>query len=176
MIKQCISAEQTGWLSLRQPLGPKIKYLVTTGLLVVAALVQAGDRTIDIEKDNKEMNEAIAKAQATLDEFLMAVDKPQASATAFTVKIRVAHRNGAEHLWMLPFRRDKSTFIGIVANEPEHLPDVHLGEELSFRRSDITDWGYEVDGKKKGFFTVCVMFKHMSHDEARQYQQDGYQC
>src|SRR5262245_47248448 len=158
----------------RIELVPRMKYAVVVGLLAVAALVQAADRIVDVEQDDKDMQAAIAKARASLDDFLAVVDAPPAFATGFTVKVRFAHRNGAEHLWIEPFRRDHSGFVGTVANEPEHLPELHLGQEVSFERSQITDWGYEVDSKKRGFFTVCVMFKHMSADEVRQDQHDGF--
>jgi uncharacterized protein YegJ (DUF2314 family) len=153
-----------------------MKCAVVIGLFAVVALAQAGDRIVDVKSDDREMNAAIVQAQASLDDFLAVLDEPPAFATGFTVKVRVAHRKGAEHLWIMPFRRDNSGFVGIVANEPDHLPDIHLGQEISFKRTEITDWGYEVNSKKKGFFTVCVMLKHMSADEVRQYQQDGFQC
>jgi hypothetical protein len=74
---------------------------------------------------------SISKAQASLDDFLAVLDKPPTSATGFTVKVRIAHRNGAEHLWIMSFRRGNSGFAGIVANEPDHLPELRLGQEVS---------------------------------------------
>lgn len=153
-----------------------MKRFIVVGLLFVASLSQAGDRIVDVRKDDKEMAAAIDKARASLDTFLAVVDKSPASATGFTVKVRVAHANGAEHLWIKPFRRSDAGFVGTVTNEPEHLPDLHRGQEISFKHSDISDWGYQAGVKKKGFFTVCVMLEHMSADEARQYQEDGYPC
>lgn len=153
-----------------------MKYAVVIGLLIVAVLAQAQDRVVDVTRDDAEMNAAIAKAQASLDRFLAVLDQPPASATGFTVKVRVAHDNGAEYLWIKPVRRRDSGFVGTVANEPDYLPDLHLGQEISFERDAITDWGYDQDSKKHGFFTVCVMFKHMSADEVRQYQHYGFQC
>lgn len=101
-------------------LSNQMKYAVAIVLLVAAVLTQAGDRIVDVEHDDNEMSAAIAKAQASLDDFLAVLAKPPASATGFTVKIRIAHRNGAEHLWIEPFRRDMSGFVGIVANKPDH--------------------------------------------------------
>ena len=104
-----------------------IRRVVAIGLLTVVAFAQAGDRIVDFKSDDQEMNAAIVEAQASLDGFLAVLDKPPASATGFTVKVKIAHRNGAEHLWIAPFRRDQGGFVGIVANEPDRLPDVHLG-------------------------------------------------
>jgi uncharacterized protein YegJ (DUF2314 family) len=153
-----------------------MRYVFAIVLLMVAALVRAGDRIVDFEKSDKEMNAAIAKARASLEDFFTIVDTLPSSATGFTVKVRIAHGNDVEHIWIKPFRKKGNEFVGTLANEPDDLPGLHLGQEISFKRSEITDWGYEVGSKKKGFFTVCVIFKHMPADEVRQYQQDGFEC
>jgi uncharacterized protein YegJ (DUF2314 family) len=153
-----------------------MKHALAICLLIVVGLAQAEDRAVDVEPSDRAMNAAIAKAQGSLDRFLDVLDKPPPSATGFTVKVRIAHRDGAEHIWMMPFRRATAGFVGIVANEPDYVPDLHLGQEVAFDRGEITDWGYEVGSKKKGFFTVCAMFQHMSAAEVRQYQMDGYEC
>ncbi|WP_439331002.1 DUF2314 domain-containing protein [Mesorhizobium carmichaelinearum] len=41
----------------------------------------------------------------------------------------------------------------------------------------MSDWGYRRDGRQVGSFTVCVMFKRMSKEEADYMRaKSGYDC
>ena len=62
-----------------------------------------------------------------------------------------------------------------LRRHPETVRSVKLWDTVSFKRTQITDWGYEQDGKEFGSFTVCVMLKHMSAEEAAQYR-DRFPC
>ena len=135
------------------------------------------DHSVLVASKDREMNEAIAKARATLDDFLRLNAHPPKGASAFKLKVKVTDTNGSEHLWITPFHVTEKGFAGRVSNEPDYVESVAEGDEIEFRREDITDWGYVQDGKQKGGYTVCVMFKHMSKEEADAYRRDyGFEC
>jgi len=135
------------------------------------------DRPVHVSARDKEMNEAIDRARATLDGFLKIYAHPPRGADDFRLKVKVTDANGSEHLWIEPFKITASGFSGVVSNVPDTVESVAEGDTIEFQRGEITDWGYVQDGKQKGGFTVCVMFKHMGKDEADAYRRDyGFEC
>lgn len=80
-------------------------------------------------------------------------------------------------MWITPFRRVGTGFVGTLEDYPEYITRVKIGQNISFQKSDISDWGYIQDGKQKGSFTVCVAFKHMPPAEVQKYRADyGFEC
>ena len=141
------------------------------------AAEKVADQTVMIETEDQEMNDAIHKAQASLDDFLKIYAHPPKGASEFRLKVRFKDEGGAEHMWVTPFKQVGAGFSGILADDPEYITSVKPGQEVKFRREDISDWGYVLNGKQKGSFTVCVMFKHIPADEAKKYRKDyGFEC
>ncbi|RWF43591.1 MULTISPECIES: DUF2314 domain-containing protein [unclassified Mesorhizobium] len=124
------------------------------------------DSTIIFAPDDPDMASATARALAGLDEFLALSETPPSGTDRFKLKVKVRDGNVTEHFWVVPFRRTETGFAGILANEPEEVHNVVLGQNIEFTRNDISDWGYTRDGHQVGSFTVCVMFKRMSKEEA----------
>ncbi|MBZ9978101.1 YegJ family protein [Mesorhizobium sp. BR-1-1-10] len=135
------------------------------------------DKALMFATDDPEMATATAKALASLDEFLALAGTPPSGTDRFKLKVEVRDGDISEHFWVIPFQRTETGFVGILANEPAAVRNVVLGQEIEFTRDDISDWGYRHDGRQVGSFTVCVMFKRMSKEEA-DYLRDksGYDC
>ena len=151
--------------------------LVGALLAVVAHAEPPQDQMILIQDADAEMNAAIAHAQATLDEFLQVKANPPNGASGFKIKVKISDSHGTEHIWVSPFDQADSGFVGILAGDPEIVRSVSNGQRLTFSRGDVSDWGYVLDGKQKGSFTVCVVFRHMPVAEVEQYRQRyGFEC
>ena len=157
-----------------------MKYLLVGLLFAFPILVVAGaidDKTVGVSSEDAEMNAAIAHAQATLDDFLKVVHSPPAGATGFKLKVHLTDDHGSEHLWITPFAQISKGFVGIVADDPEVVTNVSAGQRINFSRSEISDWGYTLNGKQVGSFTVCVLFKHMPASDVQRYRHDyGFEC
>jgi uncharacterized protein YegJ (DUF2314 family) len=135
------------------------------------------DGTVLIRTEDDEMNAAIAKAAATLDDFLKIAANPPAGASGFKLKVRFHDGQAVEHMWVMPFRQTGRGFVGVLANEPELVKNVANGQRVEFTRADVSDWGYVLNGRQKGSFTICVMFKHMPAEEVAPYRRDnGFDC
>lgn len=135
------------------------------------------DQTVMIDGQNQEMNAAIAQARATLDDFLKLAKKPPKGADGFKLKVMVVDGDSTEHLWVTPFRQERKGFSGVIVNEPELVSSVKYGEKYAFTRDQISDWGYSLDGKQKGSYTVCVLFKNMPPEAVQSYKDDyGFEC
>jgi uncharacterized protein YegJ (DUF2314 family) len=157
-----------------------VKFVILfVALMSPAALSQekSEDQIVNISSEDKEMNAAIRHARDTLDQFLEVLAKPPKGTSGFKVKVQVTDSGGVEHLWVTPFRQTWNGFEGTIANEPRLVHSVKYGQRYRFDRSAITDWGYELNGKQKGSFTICVLFKHMPADEVQTYRKDyGFEC
>ena len=153
------------------------------GMLLIAAVpvvcwpAPRDDETVRIRAEDEGMVAAIARAQATLDDFLRIAALPPKGTSGFRLKVRFQDARGVEHMWVTPFEQTAHGFSGELADEPEYVKGLVNGQQVTFTRAEISDWGYVLDGKQKGSFTVCVLFKHMPVAEVEQYRRDdGLEC
>ncbi|HEU4669323.1 MAG TPA: DUF2314 domain-containing protein [Dyella sp.] len=161
---------------------PRTRFSKSTlsGLLLAAIAVfvcpaqaqQARDRAVIVDRDDTGMLAAIEHARSTLDSFLALHAHPPAGATGFKLKVRFPYAQGSEYMWVTPFKEVPGGFVGTLADEPRYATDLANGQQVRFTRRDISDWGYVQDGRQKGSFTVCVLFRHMPKAEADAYRRD----
>ncbi|QDQ25504.1 DUF2314 domain-containing protein [Chitinimonas arctica] len=150
-------------------------------LLGIASLGAAADKIddqiVNVSAEDRDMNLAIGRARRTLDKFLALYREPPEGAINFKLKVMLSDDNGVEHFWFIPFKEIKGGFAGVLANDPSIVNSVTAGQVYAFKREQITDWGYELNGKQIGSFTVCVLFKTMPKEEVARYKQDhGFVC
>ncbi|WP_434723692.1 YegJ family protein [Mesorhizobium sp. RIZ17] len=144
----------------------RIALCLLLALAPLDAWAQSDDKAMMIVSDDAEMAAAIEKARSGLDEFLALSDAPLPGTDKFKLKVMIVDGNATEHFWVIPFKRTDTGLVGILANEPEIVRNVVLGQNIEFTRDDISDWGYTKNGHQVGSFTVCVMLKKMSKEEA----------
>lgn len=155
------------------------RLMVLVGMLAClpAAAEKVQDQTVMIQSEDPDMLAAMRKAQSSLGDFLRVAAHPPAGASGFKLKVKVTDAHGSEHMWVEPFRATRTGFAGTLTNEPDLVTNVRYGQEIVFTKQDISDWGYVQDGKQKGGFTVCVMFKHLPPAEVEMYRRDyGFEC
>ena len=158
-----------------------MKKFIFAAILVIsnpcAATDKIGDRTVKVSEQDKNMNLAIAEARRTLDDFLALSKKPPEGASNFKLKVKLSDEGGVEHFWFIPFEETKDGFAGVLANDPQVIKSVVAGKVYAFKREQITDWGYELNGKQIGSFTVCALFKSMPKADVARYKKDhGFVC
>lgn len=139
-------------------------------ILAPGAAALADDNVVTVPDSDPAMAAAIGKAQASLDKFLAIAEKPPEDADNIALKVRVTDANGTEHFWVSPFHRKGEGFAGNIGNDPAVVKSVTFGQEVEFKRADVTDWMYMTDGKIHGGFTIRALLPHMSEEEALQYQ------
>ncbi|TIL76718.1 MAG: DUF2314 domain-containing protein [Mesorhizobium sp.] len=159
-----------------------MKFLARAVLSLMLALAPAhvhaqGDKTVMVRSDDPEMTTAIEQARASLDDFLALSEAPPPGTDKFKLKVMIVDGDATEHFWVIPFKRTASGFAGILANEPEIVQNVVYGQYIEFSRDDISDWGYIRDGHQVGSYTVCVMLKKMSEQDADYMRSNyGFDC
>ena len=160
----------------------RIRRLAAAFFIAVAAVSAAAQQRdhneiIKVPNQDRDMAAAIAKAQATLDEFLAVWKAKPAGATEFRLKVGVKDGAQTEHFWVQPFGLSGAGFEGTLANEPRMVRNVRNGQQITFTRAEISDWGYVLEGKQVGSFTICAMFKHAPKDQADYYRKNyGFEC
>ena len=148
-----------------------------TSFCAFAQHAKVGDHVRNVAADDPAMTAAIAKARSTLDEFLAIAKDPPAGASGFKIKVMVTESAGVEHLWFTPFEQRGDAFVGVLANDPQVITSMMAGEVYEVRRDQVTDWGYVLDGKQKGSFTVCALFETMDPATVELYRRDhGFEC
>ncbi|MFC5480397.1 YegJ family protein [Massilia suwonensis] len=135
------------------------------------------DRIVHIASSDKAMQAAIKQAQQTLPGFLELAANPPAGTEGYKLKVEITDANGAEHFWVSPFKIVRGGFMGVIANTPQIVKNVKLGQVVQFKRARISDWGYVRNGRQVGSFTVCVMMKKVPQAEADRYRREfGFDC
>ena len=137
--------------------------------VLLAVLLAAGcERPHDTSSDKfdqAEMQQAIAEAQATFDQFLARARNPQPGDEAFNVKVKVSDGKTTEHLWVGDLKLDKEPFEGKLTMDADFLKDVKAGYGYRFTRADVSDWMYMANGKLQGNRTLRVLMKSMPPEQ-----------
>jgi uncharacterized protein YegJ (DUF2314 family) len=129
-----------------------------TLLLVVCTQANSADNVSLVPDGDPQMTAAIAKARASLDQFLSLKAKAPDGVSSYFVKVLFKAGGTGEHMWVSPFRTSGTGELqGILKSEPNFAPGLRWGQEVTFSKDQITDWGYTKDGKLLGYFTTCVL-------------------
>ena len=114
------------------------------------------------------MNAAIAKAQATLSNFIAALSSPQTNQQYFLVKGRFTAGDVVEHIWVADVTFDGKVFRGVIANDPESIPNLAFKQPVDVSLAQVSDWMYVQDGKLVGGYTSRVLRNRMSEGERKE--------
>ncbi|KPF95405.1 hypothetical protein IP86_19265 [Rhodopseudomonas sp. AAP120] len=127
--------------------------------------------------DDPAMKAAIAKARATLPDFLAKAAHPRINQRSFALKVEVLLLDGrSEFIWVTNFANVGDDFIGLVDNEPRLVPGLKRGAFLPFRRDDIADWLYLEGDRMVGNVTLCVLLAAAPDDLRSARDHFGLDC
>jgi len=128
------------------------------------------DKTIHVEDNDAAMNAAIAKARETLPKFWAAFDNPGPGVENFSLKVKIKDGKEVEHFWTEKVEKKDGKIFANIANDPDLVHNVKLGDRIEIPEADISDWFYMQNGKMVGNYTLRVLFEHMSADEVQKYK------
>lgn len=126
------------------------------------------DGTLKARDDDPAMKAAFAKAQDSLPDFIDALDGKVTGASDFAVKVPIVQGVQTEYFWLNEVSHRGDRFTGKINNRPELVGNVTFGQQLTFVRSRIRDWGYYRDGKLQGNFTTCALLAKEDPREAQE--------
>ena len=128
----------------------------------------ANDDVVFRQDSDPAMRHALAKAAATLPDFLKLAANPKAGTSGYAVKVGISDGRYTEYFWVNRFSGAGGTFTGTLNNEPRLVRKHKLGDQVSFTEKQIADWTYvdEARGKVVGNFTACALLSKEPPDEA----------
>jgi uncharacterized protein YegJ (DUF2314 family) len=144
--------------------------LALAGFLSMASLAHAEDKVVDFSKADPVMNAAIEKARGSLPQFWTMFAAPQSGIDDFSLKLAVTDEQGTEHFWCSEIEGNADKASCRIANEPQIVQNVAMGQRVDVDPAIISDWMYQKDGKIVGAQTLRVIVKTMPPEEAEQYK------
>jgi uncharacterized protein YegJ (DUF2314 family) len=140
--------------------------LIALVSFVACSKPKEGANYVHVKDDDAAMEAAIKKAQETVDEFVTAFRAQKGGTKNFFVKKPYPTPGGSyEHMWIEVTAEGDGVFKGAIANEAEETRQVKLGQKVSVKANEISDWKYE-DGKKLiGGYTIRYFVNKMSPSE-----------
>lgn len=139
----------------------------------------AQDETVDMSEEEPAMRQAMAKARATLDEFLAKAHNPVSHTHGYALKVAVTDGGNTEYFWVSAFSATDKQFRGVLNNEPRLVKKYQYGETITFERKQIVDWTYSDTNKRRmyGNYTACALLTKEPPEEAAQFKKEyGLQC
>lgn len=108
--------------------------------------------------DAARMEAAISEAKSNLSQFIGALSDPQPGQKDFAIKhgFKVPG-SGREYLWITEPTFGSDGFTGLVNNDPIHLEDLSMGQEVTIPRDEVADWLYDDNGQLQGGYTIAAL-------------------
>lgn len=125
----------------------------------------------NVESNDKEMSEAIKKANQTLNEFNSALQNPKIEVKS--MKVKFEYPNGNEHIWLSNIEYKDGKYWGVLDNEPEYITEYKIGDKIEVDNSKISDWMYLKNGKLFGGYTIKLLRSRMTENEKDQFDAES---
>ena len=145
-----------------------ITILATAAVLVVLGCSRSkeGSNYTHVASEDAAMNAAIEKAKATVDDFVRAFHTQKPGAKDYFVKKPYRTPAGEmEHMWIEVLDEEQGVLKGRIANEAEETREVKMGQLVSLKISEISDWKYQDGNKLVGGYTIRYFVEKMSPKE-----------
>lgn len=140
--------------------------LLLLGLVSGCAKEKAkSDNVVMVKEDDARMNAAIAKARATVQTFIAALQSPKPDQSGFSIKVGFEDGAQVEHMWLTDVTFDGTRFHGVVNNDPDLVKNVKLGDKTTVDPAKISDWMYLEKDKLLGGETIRAMRDALSPAE-----------
>lgn len=123
------------------------------------------------EEGQQQMDAAIVCAQKEIDVFIAGLNNPKPSQTYFSVKKPFPYQDGdktnEEHIWLTDVTYADGVFSGRVGNDPVDVENIKLGDKVTVKKAEASDWMIIDGGKLVGGYTIRVLRDRMAPGERR---------
>jgi uncharacterized protein YegJ (DUF2314 family) len=136
---------------------------------VANAQGSAANQVVGVAGDDSAMNAAIAKAHATIGDFVRRLDRPPLSQTDVSLKVRLTDGREVEHVWLADVHHNGTRFWGRISNDVEHLTNYHLGDSVSVELPEVSDWLAVDAGRLVGGYSIRLLRERMSPTERAEF-------
>lgn len=124
------------------------------------------------QQEDEQMNWAIEKARLTLWYFEEHLKKPSPGQDYFSIKVIVKDQDQIEHLWLTtPNFDEEGNLYGKVGNEPIHVKNIRLGQQIGIGRALISDWMIVEQGMLLGGYTIRAIRDALTEIEKQSFDE-----
>jgi uncharacterized protein YegJ (DUF2314 family) len=120
--------------------------------------------TVAIADDDPAMIEAIARARATVPDFVRVLQAPTNGCRDFSIKALFPELQ--EHMWVTELRYADGVFTGALGNDPRGSTTLKLGDDVRVPEDLISDWKYIENDVLAGGYSLRLIRSRMT-DKAR---------
>jgi uncharacterized protein YegJ (DUF2314 family) len=124
---------------------------------------------IEVPKDHAAMHQAVIQARKTVAEFIAVLRHPAPGQQDFEVKKPFTQNGQVEHIWLSDVKFIGNRFQGRVDNQSRKIQGLKLGQLVSVKPNEISDWLYVDHGKLVGGYTVRVQHDELSPKEKQEF-------
>ena len=119
------------------------------------------------------MHQAVLQARKTVGEFIAALKHPAAGQQDFEVKKPFIQNGQVEHIWLSDVQFVGNRLQGRVDNQSRKIQGLKLGQLVSVKPNEISDWLYVDNGKLVGGYTVRVHYNELSPTEKQEFDREA---
>ena len=127
----------------------------------------AKDEVTGVKKDDPKMAAAIQQARGSVDEFIKVLNSKDAAYHDLSIKVPLEDGEEVEHVWLDQLKFEGEKFSGVIANDLKMVKNFKMGQEVTFKKNEITDWMYVKEGVVHGNVTLKAMFHAMNPEEVK---------
>lgn len=120
-----------------------------------------------VADDDGAMEEAMSTARSTIGTFVERINRPPATQSAASLKVRFEEHGNVEHIWLADVGHKDGVFTGSVANDPVHITSVKAGDRVSIPLARVTDWMAIDNNELIGGYTVRLLRDRASGEERK---------
>ncbi|MGI8436907.1 MAG: YegJ family protein [Chthoniobacterales bacterium] len=126
-----------------------------------------------IEDNDKQCERAAEKAQRALGFFMAALRAKKPGDSSFEIKKGFMDGENYEHLWITDVTYDGKNFHGTIDNKPVDVKNVHLGQRVTVKPGDVSDWMFVKNGDLMGGYTTRVLYARLSKEQKAEFDREA---
>lgn len=127
----------------------------------------ANDEVTSVSAGDKKMKAAIKEARETVGDFIKVLNSNDSSFHDLSIKVPLEDGEEVEHVWLDQVKLEGDSFSGIIANDLKMVKNFKMGQSVTYKKNEITDWMYIKEGVVHGNITLKAMFHAMDPEEVK---------
>jgi len=126
-----------------------------------------------VTKDHAAMHRAVIEARKTVKKFINVLKHPGPGQQDFEVKKPFVQGDQVEHIWLSDVQFVGNSFQGKIDNRPRNIPGLKVGQLVSVKPNEISDWLYVDNGKLVGGYTVRAHYNELSPEQKQKFDREA---
>lgn len=126
-----------------------------------------------VPKNNPAMHLAVQEARKTIKTFIAALRNPGPGQQDFELKKRFVQGDQVEHIWLSDVKIVGNHFEGKIDNQPRKIQGLQLGQVVSVKRNEISDWLYIDSGTLVGGYTVREHYNQLTPQQKQEFDREA---